>query len=151
MELLIVIMVIATLALIIIPRVMGAVRKSRESALRENLHILRTAITHFSADTGLFPSALTDLASPKTDPPANGINDNGDTEAIPAGIYLGPYLNISGGIGTTGVPVNPFKSPRDADFYDETAHWSYGTDPGIVHSATPIEGSTLDGIPYSDL
>jgi len=86
-----------------------------------------------------------------TDPPTTGLNDNGDTEDIPTGIYLGPYLNVSGGIGVTGIPVNPFKSPQDDDYDDETAHWSYGPDPGIIHSAIPIEGSTVDGIPYSEL
>jgi len=151
-ELLIVVVVIAILALIIIPRVMGATRKARESTLRENLHILRTAITHFSADTGLYPSALSDMSKPKTDPPTTGVTDGGDTETIPAGIYLGPYLNVSGGIGTSGIPANPFKHPSDADYSEEAAHWSYGIDgPGIVHSAIPIEGSTLDGIPYSEL
>jgi len=150
-ELLIVIVVIAILALIVIPRVTGAVRKSRESTLRENIHILRTAIAQFTSDTGLYPNELIDLTKTKTDPPTTAVNDNGDTETIPTGTYLGPYLHATGGIGNTGIPVNPFKSPRDADFSDETAHWTYGPDPGIIHSATPIEGSTLDGIPYSEL
>jgi len=151
-ELLIVIVVIAILALIVIPRVMGAIRKSRESTLRENLHHLRTAITHFSSDTGLYPSALIDLTNAKTDPPTTGVNDDGDTETIPTGTYQGPYLNASGGIGTTGIPINPFKAHSDADFSDPTAHWSYGAEgPGIVHPAVPTEGSTMDGFPYSEL
>jgi len=151
-ELLIVIVVIAILALIVIPRVMGATRKARESSLRANLHQLRTAITQFSSDTGLYPSELLDLSSPKSDPPTTGVNDDGDTETIPTNTYAGPYLNVSGGIGTTGVPVNPFKTPKDADFSDPDAHWSYGAEgPGIVHPATPTEGSTMDGMPYSTL
>lgn len=151
-ELLIVIVVIAILALIVIPRVTSAVRKSRESTLRENIHILRTAIAQFTSDTGLYPNELIDLTLPKSDPPTTAVNDDGDTEIIPTGTYNGPYLFVSGGIGTTGIPINPFKSTRDADFNDPTAHWVYGVEgPGIVHPAVPTEGSTLDGVPYSEL
>jgi general secretion pathway protein G len=151
-ELLIVIVVIAILALIVIPRVMSAGRKARESTLRANLHQLRNALEQFQADTGLYPSELIDLTAAKSDPPVTGVNEDGDTETIPSGSYQGPYLSVSGGIGTTGIPVNPFKHPSDADYTDETAHWSYGVEgPGIVHPAVPTEGNTLDGLPYSSL
>lgn len=151
-ELLIVIVVIATLALIVIPRVTGAVRKARESTLRANLHRLRTAVIQFNADTGLFPATLSDLTNAKSDPPTNGITEEGDTAAITPGTYAGPYLNVSGGIGSTGIPVNPFKSPKEADYNDPTAHWTYGVEgPGIVHPAVPTEGNTTDGMPYSTL
>jgi prepilin-type N-terminal cleavage/methylation domain-containing protein len=151
-ELLIVIVVIAILALIVIPRVTSANRKARESTLRENLHILRTAITHFSADTGLYPTALVDLSNPRSSPPANGVNDDNDTEVLTTGTYLGPYLNVSGGIGVTGIPINPFKHASDADFADPTAHWTYGVEgPGIVHAAIPTSGFTMDGLAYSEL
>jgi len=151
-ELLIVIVVIAILALIVIPRVTSAVRKSRESTLRENIHILRTAIAQFTSDTGLYPNALADLTNGKTDPPTTAVNDEGGTETIPIGTFNGPYLFVSGGIGTTGIPINPFKPTRDADFNDPATHWTYGVEgPGIVHPAMPTEGSTLDGVPYSEL
>ena len=151
-ELLIVIVVIATLALIVIPRVTGAVRKARESTLRANLHRLRTAVIQFNSDTGLYPSALPDLTNPKSDPPTTGVTEEGNTGTIPPSTYAGPYLNVSGGIGTTGIPVNPFKYPKEADYSDPTAHWSYGVEgPGIVHPAVPTEGNTMDGMPYSTL
>ncbi|MHB9109269.1 MAG: type II secretion system protein [Armatimonadota bacterium] len=150
-ELLIVIVVIAILALIVIPRVTSAVRKSRESTLKENIHILRTAIAQFTSDTGLYPTELADLSNPKTDAPTTAVNDDGGTETIPAGTYNGPYLHGTGGIGTSGIPINPFKPSRDADYGDADAHWTYGIDPGIVHPAVPTEGRTLDGVPYSEL
>ncbi|MHB0939402.1 MAG: type II secretion system protein [Armatimonadota bacterium] len=151
-ELLIVIVVIATLALIVIPRVTGAVRKARESTLRANLHRLRTAIIQFNSDTGVYPAALSDLTNPKSDPPTTGVDDDGNTATLPSGTYAGPYLNASGGIGTTGIPVNPFKYPKEADFADPDAHWTYGVEgPGIVHPAVPTEGNTMDGMPYSTL
>ncbi len=52
-ELLIVIVVIAILALIVIPRVMGASRKAKESSLRGNLQELRNGLEQFQADCWL--------------------------------------------------------------------------------------------------
>lgn len=151
-ELLIVIVVIATLALIVLPRVMGAGRKAREATLRANLSQLRRAIQQFESDTGLYPAALIDLTKVKANAPTTGIDEADSSQAIPSGTYAGPYLNSQGGIGVTGIPVNPFKSPQDADYLEESAHWNYGTDgPGSVHPAIPITGSTVDGIPYSAL
>ena len=151
-ELLIVIVVIAILALIVIPRVMSAGRKARESTLKANLHQLRNAIETFQADCGLYPVEMMDLTLLKSAPPANGIDDENATQIIPLGSYQGPYLSVTGGIGTTGIPTNPFKSPQDADYGDENAHWDYGTEgPGIVRAAYPPEGETLDGVPYSEL
>jgi len=97
-ELLIVIVVIAILALIVIPRVMSAGRKARESTLRANLHQLRNALEQFQADTGLYPSDLIDITAAKSDPPTTGVNEDGDTETIPSGSYQGPYLSVSGGM-----------------------------------------------------
>jgi len=151
-ELLIVVVVIAILALIIIPRVRGAIRMSRESTLRANLHHIRTAIDQFSSDTGVFPDQLIDLTNPKSDPPRTGIDENGDPASIPSSSYQGPYLTVTGGIGATGIPVNPFKRPNEPDYLDETTHWTYGVDrPGSLHPAVPVEGNTIDGVPYSEL
>jgi len=144
-ELLIVIVVIAILALIVIPRVMSAGRKARESTLRANLHQLRNAIEMFQADTGVYPTSLDDLTVAVADAPATGAGG----ASIPAGSYQGPYLSVSGGIGTTGIPVNPFKHPSDADYTTASAHWTYAD--GIVHPTVPTEGSTLDGLLYSEL
>jgi len=151
-ELLIVVVVIAILALIIIPRVRGAIRMSRESTLRANLHHIRTAIDQFASDTGVFPAELADLNNPKSDPPETGIDENGDIASIPRSSYQGPYLTVSGGIGATGIPVNPFKRPAELDYQDETTHWTYSVDrPGSIHPAVPVKGNTIDGIPYSEL
>jgi len=151
-ELLIVIVVIAILALIVIPRVMSAGRKARESTLKANLHQLRNALEQFQADTGLYPDAIADLTLAQASAPSTGVNASGDSETIPTGSYQGPYLSVSGGIGTTGIPVNPFKHPSDEDFTDDTAHWSYSADgTGVVHPAVPTSGNTLDGLAYSEL
>jgi len=148
-ELLIVIVVIAILVLIVIPRVLSAGRKAREATLKANLHQLRNALEQFMADTGMYPTDLSDLTAARASAPTSGIDDLGAAGSIPDGSYQGPYLSISSGIPNSGgIPVNPFKTPQDADYGDISAHWSY--DAGIVHPAVP-SGDTLDGEPFSEL
>ena len=119
-ELLIVIVVIALLALIVVPRMMGAVRRARESTLRDNLHNMRVAVSQFFADTNRLPTTLGDLIAPTED----------DVVAdIPTDTYRGPYLTSPGGIGGGGIPKNPFSDPSSADVND---HWEYDAAAGNV-------------------
>jgi len=153
-ELLIVIVVIAILALIVIPRVMGAGRKARESSLKANLHIVRNAIAQFQADTGLFPSQLSDLTLAKASAPTTGIDEAGTTGVtVPTGTYQGPYLAPNnGGINNSGIPANPFINP-DATGYGTTSnHWTYPVSgsPGAIRAAGP-SGNTSDGVAYTAL
>ena len=153
-ELLIVIVVIAILALIVIPRVMGASRKAQESSLKGNLQELRNAIEQFQADTGCYPTNLADLVA--TTQPATAYNPvDGQTEAMPAGTYKGPYLTPQGGLDGSGIPINPFY-PNTSDgntlaslATDLPHNWTYTQ--GNVSVATPASGNTLDGIPYTNL
>ena len=139
-------------AFIVVPRINAAGRKAKESTLKANLHQVRNALEQYQADTGLYPTALLDLTQAKSNAPKIGVNEDGDRESIPTGSYQGPYLSVSGGIGTTGIPVNPYKHPSDANYADVTAHWSYGIEgPGIVHPAVPQDGMTLDGTPIPQL
>lgn len=119
-ELLIVITVIAILALIVIPRLFGAVRRTKESTLCANLHNIRTGISKFFADTGRLPGELNDLVA--TDAGSVSI-DVSPTD------YKGPYLTAPGGVGGTGIPKNPFTDPGSADVTD---HWEYDPDTGAV-------------------
>ncbi|MEI8282524.1 MAG: prepilin-type N-terminal cleavage/methylation domain-containing protein [Armatimonadota bacterium] len=89
-ELLIVIIIIAVLAAIAIPKFANSSLRSKESALRGNLRLTRDAIDLFKADTGAFPTVLADLAV--TTAPANGIDSTGTSKAIAATDWRGPYL-----------------------------------------------------------
>jgi type II secretion system protein G len=153
-ELLIVIVVIAILALIVIPRVMGASRKAKESSLRGNLQELRNALEQFQADTGAYPQSLTDLVDTQANAPTTGEDGLGGTSVnIPAGSYKGPYLSPQGGIDNSGIPINPFvvTNPTGTTLAqaDCDASWTYSQ--GLVHVAIPASGSTLDNIPYQSL
>lgn len=146
-ELLIVIVVIAILALIVIPRLMGASRKAKDSTLKGNLHIIRQAVENFYSDTGLYPLALDALVAE----PENGIAVSGSTltnTALPDGVWKGPYLRAQGGIVGTRIPRNPYVPASSA----ATAHWTLVTTPaatvGDVNFPTPT-GSDAEGDPYS--
>lgn len=141
-EMLIVIVVIAILALIVIPRIMGAARRAKESTLRGNLHEIRTAIGHFEADCGCFPTDLDALIA--TTAPTDGVDAEGETIKIPENSYEGPYLSTSGGIDGKGIPVNPFAAVTD----DVTDQWNYEN--GTVSTNAATDQETLDKVPYTD-
>jgi prepilin-type N-terminal cleavage/methylation domain-containing protein len=142
-ELLIVIGIIALLALIVIPKLMGAVRRSKEASLRENLARVRTAVSQFYADTGINPGTLTDLIE----------TSEGDLSIdVPAGTYKGPYLTAPGGIGGSALPINSFVKPSESDV---ARHWDYDPTTGDVVVTVDQQGDDwltfTEGIYFRDL
>ena len=128
-EMLIVIVVIAILALIVIPRLLGAGRKAKEATLRGDLHQLRNAIQQFEADCGDYPAALADLQTQ----PAAGSN-GGTGIALDVNGWQGPYLRTPDG----GLPKDPFTTAAD---------WTYTASSGDVHSASSL--TAINGEAYS--
>jgi len=132
--------VIAILALIVVPRLLGAGRKAKESALKGNLQQLRNTIEQFQSDTGIYPAALSDLVA----------TAGSDPTGTPADSYKGPYLTPKGGIGGTGLPKNPFSSQTSATVTD---HWLYTAADGSVK--VPAAQDTLttveDGVTFDEL
>jgi general secretion pathway protein G len=128
-EMLIVIVVIAILALIVIPRLLGAGRKAKEATLKGDLHSLRNAIQQFEADLGDYPASLDQLVA-TTAPTGQG---GGGIDLDSQG-YQGPYLRTPDG----GLPTDPFTGAAD---------WNYTAASGEVHSASTL--SALDGSSYT--
>ena len=60
-ELMIVMAIIGILAVVAIPSYLGAVRQAREAVLKEDLHVMRTAIDSYTADKQKAPQSLDDL------------------------------------------------------------------------------------------
>jgi type II secretion system protein G len=89
-ELLIVIIIIAVLAAIAIPKFANSSQRSKEAALKADLRMYRNAIDLFRTDTGAYPATLEDLAA--TSAPANGKDAAGTAKAITAADWKGPYL-----------------------------------------------------------
>ena len=128
-EMLIVIVVIAILALIVIPRLLGAGRKAKEASLKGDLHQLRNAIQQFEADCGDYPATLVGLVTKPTST-AGGAGLTLDLIA-----WQGPYIRTA----TAGtLPSDPFTG---------SANWTYTAATGDVHSAATL--TALNGTYYT--
>lgn len=129
-ELLIVIVVLAVLAAIVIPKFGDSSTRGKESSLKADLKTVRNAIELFKADTGAYPAALADIAG--TSAPTGGKDSAGGAKTITAGDYKGPYIS--------SVPNDPVSG--SALNYSVAA----GTVGKVTSSAT---GNATDGTAYS--
>ena len=128
-ELMIVIIVIAILALIVIPKLAGASKKAKESTMKANLAMIRNALEQFQSDTGQYPKTLEDLV---VDGGATSTAKGADDTSV-AATYKGPYLRQQGGIGNNkGIPKNPFITSDIAEVAG-TAARATATDPAGAH------------------
>lgn len=119
-ELLVVIVVLAVLAAIVLPKFMDSSKRSKESALKSDLKILRNAAILFQTDTGYYPLSIADLAATKA--PAKGLDAAGAQQDITESDWHGPYIE--------SVPKYPFTG----------SDWTYLTtspDVGKVKAAAP--------------
>lgn len=57
-ELMVVMLIIATLLTIAVPRYFSSLENSRETALRQSLAVMREALDHHYGDTGRYPDSL---------------------------------------------------------------------------------------------
>lgn len=123
-ELLIVIIVIAVLAAIAIPKFANSSQRGKESALKADLKVLRNAVDLFKTDTGAYPGSIADLAA--TSAPANGKDSAGANKAINASDWRGPYLQ--------SVPTDPISD----------AAYTYSTAAGTVGKVSSSAGAPYD-------
>jgi len=151
-EMMIVVSVISIMALIVIPRVKGAARQSKEAALMANLHELRSAIMQFQSDTGTFPLSLNELVLPKNNPPQVGLSpEDGHEEVIPdPQSYNGPYLLPYTGIENTGLPFNTTIPNYATKALKEQWDYRFERGEGMITCPAGI-GVTMSGIPYEAL
>jgi general secretion pathway protein G len=129
-ELLVVIVVLAVLAAIVLPKFMNSSKRSKESALKSDLKLVRNAVSLFQADTGAYPKALTDLTA--TAAPAKGLDSAGADATITATDWHGPYLQ--------DLPKDPI---------DGTDLVYTITSPGVGKVASDTTGNGLDGTAYT--
>lgn len=64
-ELIVVMLIIAMLASLALPRYFGSMEKSRNTVLKENLMLMRDALDKFYGDNDKYPAALDELVSRK--------------------------------------------------------------------------------------
>ena len=129
-ELLIVVIVLAVLAAIAVPRFMDSGQRAKEASLRANLKAVRNAVLNFNTDTGYYPAALADLTGKNA--PATGKDRTGASRAILSSNYQGPYLSE--------VPDDPVSG----------APFAYGLSlPNVGKVGSSAAGNGLDGTSYS--
>ena len=134
-ELLIVIVVLAVLAAIAIPKFADSGSRSKDSSLKSDLQIVRSAVDQFKTDTGAYPAALADLTSSTT--PGGGKDAAGNAVPFtPTTPFHGPYL--------AGVPTDPVAN---------NAPLNYTTAPNgtavVGTVTTTATGNDSSGNPYS--
>lgn len=134
-EVLIVIVVVAVLAAIVVPRLLGAGREAKEAALRAQLQHLRKAIGLFESHYGGQPHALSDLMADKVPGHCHAASDGSKIDIDSDTEWLGPYLTTPDG----QLPVDPITGQAD---------WTYSKNTGEVRSRA--SGTALDGTPYSE-
>jgi len=129
-ELLIVVIIIAILAAIAIPKFIFAQRQSFEAAVRMQLKLDRDAFNRFVSDTGQWPVNLDDMTLGTA--PAQVLNGGGNPKPLDASLYKGPYISAP--------TIHP-----------DYASWiQYSFDPttkGVISCIQP--GTATDGTPYS--
>ncbi len=131
-EILTVIIVIAALAVMVIPVLLGAQRKAKESQLGGDLKQIRDAIERFESTTGAWPPALEDVIARSGD--AISADQDGQGGHVDRRAYDGPYLVTADGT----LPKDPFTQASD---------WDYDSASGAVHSSSTL--LSLKGIAYS--
>jgi prepilin-type N-terminal cleavage/methylation domain-containing protein len=99
-ELLIVIIIIAVLASVAIPKFKDSRERAHESALRAKLQTVRNAVSRAIADTGYLPSKLADLTSET--PPDEMLDSELNVVMPNAHSWKGPYIDRS----TAGVALD---------------------------------------------
>ena len=101
-ELLFVIILIAVLASVAIPKFSSTPLRSREANLKHNLKLIREAEDRCEADTGLVVpiTALASRTAPSTGWPRGRMGVLWPVRALKASDWRGPYLS--------SIPVNPF-------------------------------------------
>ncbi|HZH97383.1 MAG TPA: prepilin-type N-terminal cleavage/methylation domain-containing protein [Fimbriimonadaceae bacterium] len=127
-ELLIVIIIIAVLAAVAIPKFQFSKQKAQDSAIRAQLASYRNAVQRFYDDTGLFPFTLSHVTS--TTAPPTGLNNVGSETNLDANKWKGPYM-----LNAAGAP-------------DDFIHYAR-TFPNVGKLSCVKSGSAADGSLYS--
>lgn len=126
-ELIVVIAIIGILAGIALPRLTHAPKRAEEAVLKTNLRAIRDAINQFYADKGHYPPSL---------------------DALVEDEYLRtvPQDPITNSSETWIVEYEEF----DPDYEAAETDLPESGEPGIIDIFSGAEGTSLDGIPYSE-
>jgi general secretion pathway protein G len=118
-ELMIVMFIISVLAMVAIPKFTSAVQSAREAALKEDLHVMRTAIQSYTMDKDKAPQSLDDLVQagylraipvdPMTQSRSTWVTDTSDTYSSVDETQTG-ITDVHSGSDATGTNGKPYSS-----------------------------------------
>lgn len=124
-ELIVVVTIIGLLAGIAVVQVRYAKRKAQEAALKHNLHSIRSAIDNFYADKQRYPNDLSELVPNYLRKiPPDPVTETEDWDII-------------------------MSDPTDEETADPDPEAM--TQPGVIDVKSKAEGTTLDGVAYTEL
>ncbi len=129
-ELLIVVIILAVLASIAIPKFADSNIKAKEARLKLFLKTVRDATDRYRNDVGLWPQS-SDLLTGAT--PTQGIDDTGTLVAVTAANYQGPYFDkasfVVGIPGITAITyINAIGSPSPLGSWKVTSGTTVASD-----------------------
>jgi type II secretory pathway pseudopilin PulG len=101
MEIMVAVVIIALMAAVIAPNVIGALDRARISAANKTLQGLAQGIREFHADVGEYPGELTQLSAPITTGLDNSCGANYNAGEV--NLWRGPYVDRT--LSATGVPL----------------------------------------------
>lgn len=111
-ELLVALSIVALLLSIVVPRYFGSLARADESALKEDLFVLRDAIDKYFGDTGRYPASLDELATKKyiRAVPIDPVTHSESTWVVipPADASLGAVYDIRSGAQGVGRDGRPY-------------------------------------------
>ncbi|MBX3729523.1 MAG: type II secretion system major pseudopilin GspG [Candidatus Sumerlaeia bacterium] len=126
-EMLLVLVILATLAAIVVPRFAGRSEQAKETAARTQITSIGTALDAFEVDNGYYPTSADGLGL-LVERPATATN------------WRGPYLKSQIGNDPWGNPyIYEYPGQNNADGYDLSSagpDGRHGTDDDITNWAT---------------
>jgi prepilin-type N-terminal cleavage/methylation domain-containing protein len=154
-ELLVVIAVIGVLASVVLGALNSAREKGQIAAAQQQLTNIRTATQLLNADTGFYPSGVSDVRDLCIDP-------GGTNEVIVSAANAGLVSNGQGWSGWSGPYLQPVADPWGGEYYfdsdyDCTAgpvgcegHTAGGQNDSVIVSCGPNQATNADGCLYDD-
>jgi general secretion pathway protein G len=103
-ELLVVITILATLAIVVGPRLFGRTEEAKRTAALTQIRNIETALALYERDNGTFPSTEQGLQAlvekPSTEPAPSNWNEGGYLEKgkVPLDPWKQPYVYVSPGV-----------------------------------------------------
>ena len=111
-ELLVVMVIIALLLTLAVPRYFNHLESSRDTILRQDLAVMRDAIDKYHGDRGRYPDSLEELVNARylRAVPVDPITERADTWQIvaPSGDDTGAVYDIRSGAPGTAVDGSPY-------------------------------------------